>query len=124
MEKMVRILVIIGAILAAIQTFLSINGIPGLDVKIVLSISGIVGVLSSINTAWYQIANTAVNTKLSFASIAVAIIATLGGLNEIFGYIPIAPEVAKWVTFSISMLMFIFQVLSKVLSEKMDGAIK
>lgn len=117
---MVRVLFIIGAILAALQTFISVNGIPGVAANIVLAIAGTIGVLSSINTAWYQIANTAVNTKLSFASIAVAIIATLGGINEIFGYITIAPEVAKWVTFSISMLMFVFQLLSKVLTEELS----
>jgi hypothetical protein len=109
MKQTVNILSIVAIFLTAFQG--SISMMPG-DTTIV---SAVVMFLVTGVTAWKQAFCTEINSKALTPTIIIAIIATLGGFNELIRAIPFSEVAAQWIRLTITTLVMSLNLLSKYL---------
>lgn len=114
-EQFVKILFIVGAVIALLQSFITTAGIPNLTKEEILVVGGVLGILSSIATSWYQFWSKHIPNKVAITGLIVLLISTLGGVNDIFKIVRLNAQSAIWVTWSISLASFLLQVVSKII---------
>lgn len=75
----------------------------------------------SILTAWRQYVSEKIDNKATYATLFVALIATMGGLNELINAIDIPEKTGQWVRFTITFLTMVLNGLSKTIFPEKDG---
>jgi predicted anti-sigma-YlaC factor YlaD len=66
-------------------------------------------------TIWKQILSKQIDDAAKWPTIIVGIIATIGGLNDLFSVVPISEILGQWLRFGITFIVMFLNVLSKVL---------
>lgn len=78
-------------------------------------ISAITMFLVSSLTIWKQTLSKEINTEAIVPTLAVAIVATLGGLNELLGVFHFSEVVSQWLRFAITFITMGLNLVSKML---------
>lgn len=78
-------------------------------------ISAITMFLVSSLTVWKQTLSKEINNEAILPTIAVAIIATLGGLNDLLGVLHFSEIVGQWMRFTITFITMGLNLISKML---------
>lgn len=113
-DKLVKILFILGAVLATLQTFITSAGIPNVETAKTLIIAGILGIVSSIVATWYQYLSKHIPNQIALTGLFMLIVSTLGGVLDILNIVPINEQWSAGLTWGISLISFLFQFLSKM----------
>lgn len=66
-------------------------------------------------TAWKQALSVEIRNHSLKPTIIVAIVATLGGLNDLFNVIPLSETANQWIRFVITLITLFLNLASKVL---------
>lgn len=66
-------------------------------------------------TAWMQYLSVEIRNGALFPTLAIFLIAILGGLNDLINVIPLSAVASQWVRLGISSLASIFSIISKTL---------
>lgn len=66
-------------------------------------------------TAWMQYLSVEIRNGALFPTLAIFLIAILGGLNDLINVIPLSALASQWVRLGISSLASIFSIISKTL---------
>lgn len=66
-------------------------------------------------TAWKQYLSGGIDNAAMTPTLIVALVATLGGLNDLFTVVPLAATTAQWIRFGVTLLTMFLNLLSKVL---------
>lgn len=115
MKKAIIILTLASYILAAVQLAIPTLQLAGHAQMI---FSAVVMFLVSGVTIWKQKLSEYINTKALWPTIILAIIATLGGLNEFIKEVPINEVAGQWIRFSVTVLTAALNGLSETLFPK------
>lgn len=78
-------------------------------------ISAITLYLVTALTVWKQALSKQVDSVAILPTIIVGIIATIGGLNDLVGLVPISEILGQWLRFGITFIVMFLNILSKVL---------
>ncbi len=115
MKKAIIILTLAAYILTAIQF-----AIPTLKLAepSQMIFSAVVMFLVSAVTIWKQKLSEYINTKALWPTIILAIIATLGGLNEFIKEVPINEVAGQWIRFGITVITAGLNGLSETIFPK------
>ena len=89
--------------------------IPNLPISDTTVISAVVMFLVSALTAWRQAFSQNISSTSLWPTIIIAIIATLGGLNDLFNIVKISEVVGQWIRFSITAVIATLNLLSTIL---------
>lgn len=110
MKKIVNALSILAIVFTAIQ-----GVIPEMPIHDTTIVSAVVMFLVTAFTIWKQALSKEIDNKALKATIIVAAIATLGGLNELFKAFPLSESVSQWLRFIVTSVIAVLNLLSKVL---------
>lgn len=86
--------------------------IPSLPIPDTTVVSAIVMFLVLALTAWRQAFSQIINNAALWPTIIIAAIATIGGLNDLFGRFSISDIAGQWIRFSITALTAVLNLLS------------
>ena len=86
---------------------------PALSPQTVVITSATFLFLSQALTAWKQFASCDISNDSLYPTIAVFVLAILGGANDLFNVIPLSELAEQWVRFTITALTLIVNALSK-----------
>jgi len=89
--------------------------IPTNDAAVLSVVSAVTMFLVSGLTAWKQFLSNEIDNKAVNPTILVAILATVGGLNELFDVVHISALADQWVRFGITLITMFLNVASKIL---------
>jgi hypothetical protein len=78
-------------------------------------VSAVVMFLVTGLTAWKQYLSVDISNAAMTSMLVVAVIATLGGLNDLFSVIHFGSTAGQWIRFSVTAVTMILNVLSKTL---------
>lgn len=78
-------------------------------------VSGIVLFLVSALTAWKQYLSVEISNKSLTPTIIVAIIATLGGLNNLFEVVHLSNSAGQWIRFGVTLATAFLNLASKTI---------
>jgi hypothetical protein len=112
-SKYVNLLTILVLLITTFQGL--VPAMPLGNPATVTLISSIAMFLVSALTAWKQYFSTEISNASLKPTIIIAIIATLGGLNELFQVIPMSNVTGQWVRFGITFLAAFVNLASKLL---------
>lgn len=113
-KKYSKYLYTIGILLTCLSSFVVTSGVPFLHGQQLIIFGGIIGFLSAINTTWYQYLTESIPNKVAMYSILIAIVSSLGALNEFVAIVPLSEPVSKSLTWFISLFSLMFQLWSKM----------
>lgn len=122
-QKVVKLLYNLGIAITAIQTYILTSGIPNLQAHEVTIVTGVISVISSFVATIYHYLHKSIPNRIAYTGLIFIIISFLGALNEIFKIIPLSSNIGGYITYSISILSFILQVIFKQVYQpkKKDG---
>jgi uncharacterized membrane protein len=122
-SQVVKLLYNIGIAITAIQTYILTSGIPNLQAHEVTIVTGVISVISSFVTTIYHYLHKSIPNRIAYTGLVFIIISFLGALNEVFKIIPLSSNIGGYITYSISILSFILQVIFKQVYQpkKKDG---
>ena len=86
--------------------------IPSLPIPDTTVVSAIVMFLVLALTAWRQAFSQIITNAALWPTIIIAAIATIGGLNDLFGVFSISDIAGQWIRFSITALTAVLNLLS------------
>ena len=86
--------------------------IPSLPIPDTTVVSAIVMFLVLALTAWRQAFSQIINNAALWPTIIIPAIATIGGLNDLFGVFSISDIAGQWIRFSITALTAVLNLLS------------
>lgn len=89
--------------------------IPALPVTNTTLISAVTLFLVSALTAWKQYVSNEISNASLRPTLFVAIIATLGGLNELLNVFTISGTAGQWIRFGITLITAFINLASKIL---------
>lgn len=89
--------------------------LPISNVSVIAAISAITMFLVSGLTTWKQFLSNEIDNAALKPTIIVAIIATIGGLNELFNVVHFSAVADQWVRFTITLITMFLNVASKIL---------
>lgn len=89
--------------------------IPALPIPDVTLISAITMFAVTALTAWKQFVSIEIDDAALYPTLIIALIATLGGLNDLFGVIHFGETASQWIRFGITFLIMFLNVISKLL---------
>lgn len=112
-SKIVNIITVFVALLTVFQGLAP--DLPVSNPAQVTLISAITIFLVASLTAWKQALSVEINNKALMPTLIIAIVATMGGLNELFDVIPFSAITAQWLRFSITFVIAGLNIISKVL---------
>jgi uncharacterized membrane protein HdeD (DUF308 family) len=112
--NLVKRLFLSGAIIAGIQSLLASSHFPGLSDSYLAIIIGIISILAGLNTAFYQYLHDNIPNRIATSGLLMALASVVGGVNELFNIIPINGTYGVYITYSISAISFLLQLVSKV----------
>lgn len=112
-SKLVNLFTLSVAILTIIQGLLPSMGAMVSATSMTI-VSAILMFLVSGLTTWKQALSTEVQNKAMIPTIIVAIVATLGGLNDLFNMVPIGAVAGQWIRFIITSITAVLNIASKI----------
>lgn len=66
-------------------------------------------------TAWKQYLSNEISNEAMGPTLFVALIATMGGLNDLFSLVPLGAVASQWIRFSITAITMILNLASKTI---------
>lgn len=112
-KQITDLFTILVVILTTIQGL--IPAMPLTNEHTITLVSAILIFLVSGITAWKQYLSSEIDTSALKPTLFIAIVATLGGLNDLFNVVPLNDVTAQWVRFGITALTAAINLASKVL---------
>ena len=112
-NKWVNIFTIFVLILTAFQGL--IPTLPLSNAGSIAVISAVTMFLVSALTTWKQYLSIEIDNKSLWPTIIVAIIATVGSLNELFDVVHLSATAGQWVRFTITFVTMVLNLISKIL---------
>lgn len=89
--------------------------IPALPIPDVTLISAITLFAVTALTAWKQFVSIEIADNALYPTLVIAIVATLGGMNDLFGVIKFSEVTGQWIRFSVTFLIAFLNLASKLL---------
>lgn len=112
--KLVKNIFAFGTIIASLQLFLASSTFTGFSSNSMALLMGTISIIGGLNTALYQYLHESIPSKLAISGLIIALISTLGGLNELVKIMPIDGQLGVNITFVISLVTFLLQLVSKL----------
>jgi hypothetical protein len=112
-KQITDLFTILVVILTTIQGL--IPAMPLTNEHTITLVSAILIFLVSGITAWKQYLSSEIDTSALKPTLFIAIVATLGGLNDLFNVIPMNDVTAQWLRFGVTALTAAINLASKVL---------
>lgn len=122
-QKVVKLLYNLGIAITALQTYILTSGIPNLQAHEITIVTGVISVISSFIATIYHYLHKSIPNRIAYTGLVFIIISLLGALNEVFKIIPLNSNIGGYITYSISILSFVLQVIFKQVYQpkKKDG---
>jgi hypothetical protein len=111
--SLAKLLFKVGGIIITIQLLLSSSQFSALDNNTMAIIMGCISIIGGLNTALYQYLHDSIPSKIAISGLLMAFISTCGGLNELVKIMPINGQLGVNITFVISIIAFVLQLVSK-----------
>lgn len=102
----VAILTIIQGLLPSMSVMIAASTMTVLSAVLMFLVSGL--------TTWKQALSTEVQNKAMIPTIIVAIVATMGGLNDMFNVVPLGAVTGQWIRFAITSITAVLNIASKI----------
>ena len=112
-QNIVKLLYNLGIGITALQTYILTSGIPNLQPHEVTIVTGVISVISSFIATIYHYLHKSIPNRIAYTGLVFIIISLLGAINEIFKIIPLSSNIGGYITYSISLLSFILQIIFK-----------
>ena len=112
-SKIINLFTVLVIVLTAVQGL--IPAIPLANEVTITIVSSVVMFLASSLTVWKQTLSVEINNSAMGPTIFVAIIATIGGLNDVFGVIHISDAFGQWIRFGITAITMVLNMVSKIM---------
>lgn len=112
-QKLVGVFTVAVIFLTTFQAV--IPAIPLKDPAIVTLISAITLYLVTALTVWKQNLSHQIDDAAKWPTIIVGIVATIGGLNDLVGLVPVSEVIGQWLRFGITFIVMFLNLLSKIL---------
>jgi hypothetical protein len=103
----------VGGVIMTIQLLLSSSQFSALDHNTMAIIMGFVSIIGGLNTALYQYLHDNIPSRIAISGLLMAFISTCGGINELVKILPINGQLGVNITFVISIVAFVLQLVSK-----------
>lgn len=110
MKKTVNILSVLAIVFTAIQGL-----IPAMPITDNTIISAVVMFLVSGCTIWKQALSKEIDNNALIPTLIVAVIATMGGLNDLLSVFHFSETVGQWLRFGVTSITMFLNILSKVI---------
>lgn len=116
-QKLVGVFTVLGVMLATFQGLLPT--IP-MNTPTLTLLSAITMYLLTGVTLWKQTLSHQIDNAAKWPTIIVAIVATVGGLNELINLVSVSESLAQWLRFAITFITMFLNLISKVLWPTME----
>lgn len=111
--SLAKLLFKVGGVIMTIQLLLSSSQFSALDHNTMAIIMGCISIIGGLNTALYQYLHDNIPSRIAISGLLMAFISTCGGINELVKILPINGQLGVNITFVISIIAFILQLVSK-----------
>ena len=111
--SLAKLLFKVGGVIMTIQLLLSSSQFSALDHNTMAIIMGCVSIIGGLNTALYQYLHDNIPSRIAISGLLMAFISTCGGINELVKILPINGQLGVNITFVISIIAFVLQLVSK-----------
>ena len=111
--SLAKLLFKIGGVIMTIQLLLSSSQFSALDHNTMAIIMGCISIIGGLNTALYQYLHDNIPSRIAISGLLMAFISTCGGINELVKILPINGQLGVNITFVISIVAFVLQLVSK-----------
>ena len=111
--SLAKLLFKVGGVIMTIQLLLSSSQFSALDHNTMAIIMGFVSIIGGLNTALYQYLHDNIPSRIAISGLLMAFISTCGGINELVKILPINGQLGVNITFIISIIAFVLQLVSK-----------
>ena len=111
--SLAKLLFKVGGVIMTIQLLLSSSQFSALDHNTMAIIMGFVSIIGGLNTALYQYLHDNIPSRIAISGLLMAFISTCGGINELVKILPINGQLGVNITFVISIIAFVLQLVSK-----------
>ena len=111
--SLAKLLFKIGGVIMTIQLLLSSSQFSALDHNTMAIIMGCISIIGGLNTALYQYLHDNIPSRIAISGLLMAFISTCGGINELVKILPINGQLGVNITFFISIIAFVLQLVSK-----------
>ena len=111
--SLAKLLFKIGGVIMTIQLLLSSSQFSALDYNTMAIIMGCISIIGGLNTALYQYLHDSIPSRIAISGLLMAFISTCGGINELVKILPINGQLGVNITFVISIIAFVLQLVSK-----------
>ena len=111
--SLAKLLFKVGGVIMTIQLLLSSSQFSALDHNTMAIIMGFVSIIGGLNTALYQYLHDNIPSRIAISGLLMAFISTCGGINELVKILPINGQLGVNITFVISIVSFVLQLVSK-----------
>ena len=111
--SLAKLLFKIGGVIMTIQLLLSSSQFSALDHNTMAIIMGCISIIGGLNTALYQYLHDNIPSRIAISGLLMAFISTCGGINELVKILPINGQLGVNITFVISIIAFVLQLVSK-----------
>ena len=111
--SLAKLLFKVGGVIMTIQLLLSSSQFSALDHNTIAIIMGCISIIGGLNTALYQYLHDNIPSRIAISGLLMAFISTCGGINELVKILPINGQLGVNITFVISIIAFVLQLVSK-----------
>ena len=111
--SLAKLLFKVGGVIMTIQLLLSSSQFSALDHNTMAIIMGCISIIGGLNTALYQYLHDNIPSRIAISGLLMAFISTCGGINELVKILPINGQLGVNITFVISIIAFVLQLVSK-----------
>ena len=111
--SLAKLLFKVGGVIMTIQLLLSSSQFSALDHNTMAIIMGCISIIGGLNTALYQYLHDNIPSRIAISGLLMAFISTCGGINELVKILPINGQLGVNITFVISIIAFVLQLISK-----------
>ena len=111
--SLAKLLFKVGGVIMTIQLLLSSSQFSALDHNTMAIIMGCISIIGGLNTALYQYLHDNIPSRIAISGLLMAFISTCGGINELVKILPINGQLGVNITFIISIVAFVLQLVSK-----------
>lgn len=110
MKKTVNILSALAIVFTAVQGM-----IPAMPLHDSTIISAVIMFLVSGTTLWKQALSKEIDNNALIPTIVMAVIATMGGINDLLNVFHFTPVAGQWIRFAVTAITGILNMMSKIL---------
>ena len=111
--SLAKLLFKVGGVIMTIQLLLSSSQFSALDHNTMAIIMGCISIIGGLYTALYQYLHDNIPSRIAISGLLMAFISTCGGINELVKILPINGQLGVNITFVISIIAFVLQLVSK-----------